>query len=164
MRPCLDAQTVELLGRSRLMSELFNAGLEVALPLRDRGIDLIAFAELRTKVDQFIACPIQMKAASASSFFVHRKYSRIRNLILAYVWHVGDPARATTYALTYREAVRILCRMGFAKTRSWKNAGYGVTRPSRKLLALLEPYKMTSEKWWRLIMNSSSQFKCASHG
>lgn len=143
-----DSQVVELLGRNRLVSELLQAGLEVGLPMRDRGIDLIAFADLKSRVERFIACPIQMKAAWERSFSVQRKYSRIRNLLLAYVWHVGDPQRTTTYALTYQEAVQILRRMGFAKTLSWKKVGYGVTRPGRRLIALLEPYKMTPDKWW----------------
>jgi hypothetical protein len=93
MRTLRDSQVVELLGRNRLVSELLSAGLEVALPMRDRGIDLIAFADLRTKVKRFIACPIQMKAASEAAFSVQRKYSRIRNLLLTYVWYVGDPSR-----------------------------------------------------------------------
>ena len=44
----MDSQAVELLGRNRLVSDLLQAGLEVALPVRDRGIDLIAYANLNT--------------------------------------------------------------------------------------------------------------------
>ena len=72
-----DTQVTELLGRNRLVSELLRAGLEVALPLRDRGIDLIAYADVGAELTRFFACPIQMKAATASSFTVSRKYARI---------------------------------------------------------------------------------------
>ncbi len=41
----IDAQTIELAGRSQLTSELLRAGLEVPMPLRDRGIDLIAYVD-----------------------------------------------------------------------------------------------------------------------
>lgn len=42
----VDSQVVELLGRNRLIDELLRAGLEVAVPERDRGIDLIAYLDL----------------------------------------------------------------------------------------------------------------------
>ena len=34
-----DSQVIELLGRNLLVAELLQAGLEVALPIRDRGLD-----------------------------------------------------------------------------------------------------------------------------
>lgn len=40
MPPRVDTQLVELAGRNWLASELLRAGLEVARPERDRGIDL----------------------------------------------------------------------------------------------------------------------------
>ncbi len=42
----LDTQVIELLGRQRLIAELLRDGLEVALPVRDRGVDLVAYADL----------------------------------------------------------------------------------------------------------------------
>ncbi|MBN1885820.1 MAG: hypothetical protein JW876_09910 [Candidatus Krumholzibacteriota bacterium] len=60
----MDTQVIELLGRNRIIDELLRAGLEVALPERDRGIDPVAYADLESKVDAFVARPIQMKAAS----------------------------------------------------------------------------------------------------
>ena len=41
----MDSQQIELLGRHRLVEELLRAGLEVALPLRDHGVDLIAYRD-----------------------------------------------------------------------------------------------------------------------
>jgi hypothetical protein len=42
----MDTQLTELIGRNWLVNELLRAGLEVATPLRDRGIDLIAYFDL----------------------------------------------------------------------------------------------------------------------
>ncbi len=58
----VDTQTIEIVGRQRLSGELLAAGLEVAMPLRDRGIDLIAYADLDRQVKRFTAKPIQMKS------------------------------------------------------------------------------------------------------
>ena len=57
----VDSQVIELLGRNRLVSELLRAGLEVAIPARDRGIDLIAYLDLIDPPD-----PAKPAAAGAS--------------------------------------------------------------------------------------------------
>ena len=64
----------------------------VAIPARDRGIDLIAYADLGTQVARFSACPIQLKAAIGGSFSVDRKYAKFPNLLIAYVWYLEDRA------------------------------------------------------------------------
>ncbi len=144
----MDSQVVEVLGRNRLVSDLLQAGLEVALPVRDRGVDLIAYADLHRDVRRFIARPIQMKAALGRSFSVDRKYARIRDLIIAYVWLLGDPERVAVYALTYAQAVQIADRMGYTRTASWKRGTYVNTRPSPRLVGLLRPYRVTPAGWW----------------
>lgn len=63
----LDTQCIEIIGKNLLISQLLEAGLEVAEPLRDRGIDLIVYAERGVK--QFSAFPIQLKASTDKSFF-----------------------------------------------------------------------------------------------
>lgn len=40
----LDPQQVEIIGRNWLVGELGRAGLEVADPVRDKGVDLLASA------------------------------------------------------------------------------------------------------------------------
>lgn len=148
----MDTQVTELLGRNRLVDELLRAGLEVALPARDRGIDLIAYADLDSKVSSFIARPIQMKAASEAAFSIHRKYEKFPDLILAFVWHLGSPERARTYALYYDEAVAIGDALGWTGTTSWTaKDGYSTQRPSRELIDLLEAHRMTPASWWRKV-------------
>ncbi|HEY2342877.1 MAG TPA: hypothetical protein VGH90_07605 [Chthoniobacteraceae bacterium] len=73
-----DSQKVGLLGRNRLVDELLRANLEVAFPIRDRGIDLIAYADLSTSVTRYVARPIQMKAAWAESFVIDDSSGRER--------------------------------------------------------------------------------------
>ncbi len=154
----LDTQVIELIGRNCLSSELLRDGLEVAVPARDRGIDLIAYADLFSRVERFIARPIQMKAASEESFSIDRKYERVADLIVAYVWHIHDPDTTVTYALTYKEAL-IVARKCWARARSasWKRGRYSTSRPSQKLRGLLEPYRMTEGKWWEKITGTKYQ-------
>ena len=158
----MDTQVIELLGRNRLVSELLRAGLEVAIPARDRGIDLIAYLDLIDPPDvtsdlaaavvkpiqRFAAKPIQMKAASRQSFSISRKYAKLCDLIIAFVWNLEDPDNAITYALSYDEAVAIGDGLGWTATPSWiERHQYDTTKPSAKLIEKLEDFRMTPEKW-----------------
>ena len=61
-----DTQLVELASKSWLASELIRSGIEVARPERDRGLDLIAYVDRDVRVGNFVASPIQMKAATGA--------------------------------------------------------------------------------------------------
>lgn len=128
----IDPQIVELLGRQRLIAELLTDGLEVAVPVRDRGVDLIAYADLSQQVSQFASKPIQMKASTTSGFVIAQKFARIADLIIAYVWHLDDPRLAVTYALPYAEAVKVAEAMGWTKTPSWHQGQYSTSSPSKR--------------------------------
>ncbi len=142
----MDTQKIEIIGRNRLVNELLEAGLEVAMPLRDRGVDLIAYLDVDDEIDHFVAFPIQLKASSDARFGVMRKYDRFPNLILAHVWGVGGASEPITYALTQREAVGVAEAMGWTKTTSWGNGGY-TSDISARLRGLLEQYRMTPSAW-----------------
>src|SRR6185312_16777142 len=141
----LDSQVIELLGHNRLTDEILRAGLEVAHPARDRGVDLIAYADLETRTPSFVSRPIQMKAASTQSFSIDRKYSKFPDLLIAFVWNLQNGAQTTTFAMSYVEAIKIGDEMGYTATNSWQCGIYSTTRPSGCLRELLEPYRMTPE-------------------
>lgn len=143
----MDTQTIEIMGRNRLVNELLVAGLEVAIPLRDRGIDLIAYVDLATKTSEFAAVPIQMKVASKRAFSIDTKYAKISNLVIAYVWGLHAPEHAQTFALTYSEAVEIAKIMKWTATASWTKGSYSTSAPSKKLCELLAPFEMSPEAW-----------------
>jgi hypothetical protein len=149
-----DTQVVELIGRNRLGSEILRDGLDVAVPARDRGIDLIAYSDLSSNVKEFVARPIQMKASSEESFSIDRKYKRVANLIIAYVWHVHGPNATVTYALTYEEALAVARKCwGRAKgnSASWKRGQYSTSKPSQQLHTLVEPFKTAEGRWWEKV-------------
>lgn len=147
-----DTQIVELIGRHRLIGELLQDGLEVAVPARDRGIDLIAYADLSLQVATFSARAIQMKAYTDSGFTVSKKFAKIADLVVAYVWHLGTAGAGVTYALRSAEVVTVADEMGWTATASWQEGGvYTTTSPSKKLVEKLEPFRMGPGKWWKLI-------------
>jgi hypothetical protein len=144
----MDSQTLELVGQHRLASELLLAGLEVAFPARDRGVDLIAYHDVGEEADRFVARPIQLKAVSPRSFGIWKKYEKIHDLILAFVWHLDGNGTAETYALTYNEALAVAETMGWLSTNSWTaGGGYNTNNPGAVLRERLAPYRMTPELW-----------------
>jgi len=154
MTPTSDTQVVEIMGRNWLVNALFTAGIEVARPERDKGIDLIAYIDTENR---FGAVPIQMKASSAHSFSVSRKYSSFafsnNSFLNVYVCNLQAEGATETYALTQTETVSVAEEMGWTQTSSWLDKGYYRTgKFSQKLETLLIPYRMTTEKWQQRIL------------
>jgi len=152
-----DTQLTELAGRFALISQLTGDGLEVALPIRDRGVDLIAYAELDEQDSPFAACPIQLKVTNGRRFELDRKYERVANLLLVYIWDMKDASKSRTYALTYAEALEVMRKKGFTETLSWKRGRYSVASPGTDLLKMLEQYRMRPKGWRSRILSAAKQ-------
>jgi hypothetical protein len=147
-----NSKWVEPAGRNWLMAELFQAGLDVARPELDWGIDLIAFRHLDAKRSYL---PIQIKAAAVASFSLDSKYERIPGLILAYIWGLKDYAHTKCFALSYAQAFQIMKERGHTQTDSWRKGSYSTTTPSTEERVLLARYEMNPKKWHRLFGESS---------
>jgi len=143
-----DSQVVELQGRHRLVEELLGAGVEVALPLRDRGIDLIAYLDMGAGRQTFAAWPIQVKASTTRSFSIDRKYSKFPGILHVFVWGLNGRNPPEMYLLSHAEAIVVGDLMGWTRTGSWINGGkYSTSRPGKKLLDILAPYKVVVNGW-----------------
>lgn len=152
--PRLDTQRIELLGRAFLTDQLIRGGLEVATPLRDRGVDLIAYADLTQEVGGFVSRPIQMKVASNRVFSLDRKYERIADLLIAFVWHINAPEQTRVYALSYADAFQVADEAGWTTTASWAAGSYATTKPSRAIEHQLERFRMTPARWFNAIVST----------
>lgn len=61
MPMALDSQSVEIIGRNFLVSQLVADGLEVTRPERDRGVDLIAASPISTSTRQGGSLPVRSR-------------------------------------------------------------------------------------------------------
>lgn len=139
-----DTQLTEVFGKNLLISHLVAAGFEVAQPVRDMGIDLIVYREGK----DFVARPLQLKAYSHESFSLEKKYARFPHLLIAYVWNVQSAERSDVYALTFDDAMHVMEEKEYSKTDSWIKGGrYFVRDAGVELKRILEPFKMTPERW-----------------
>jgi hypothetical protein len=145
----LDSQVTERLGENILVAELMQAGLEVAEPIRDRGIDLLVYRDRK----RFRALPVQLKVATVESLGIYRKYEKIPDLLIVHVWRVLEPQRVI-YALNYKDALKVCEAMGYTKTASWtEKDGYSTRHISAKLRDLLEPHRIKSPDEWRHLLD-----------
>ena len=155
--PTVDKQVVEVLGRNRLIEILLRDCVEVAIPMRDKGIDLVAYFCVGARNSRFVAVPIQMKAASTSSFVLDKKYAQSPGLFLAYVWHVNDSEETEIFLLTYTEALQVLRQRKHDRTKSWREDGkYSITNPGWQLREALAPFKVGRGEFRRRLKKNRS--------
>lgn len=142
----LDTQQMELIGRHRLIEHLLQSGIEVAMPYRDRGVDIVIY--WNTEADRFVSFPVQLKVSSGRGFSLARKYATQPNLVLIYAWQARDSEHSTMLAMSYRDALGIACDQGYTRTSSWIDRhAYGVTNVGRTLAERLNPFVVKPETW-----------------
>jgi hypothetical protein len=89
-----------------------------------------------------------MKASTHESLSLDRKYQKIHNILIAYVWNVSAAEHTDIYFLTFNDAVKVMEIKGYADTDSWKKRGYYFVRNAgAELKELLKQYGMTAEQW-----------------
>jgi hypothetical protein len=139
-----DTQIVEIEGVNWLIVELMKVGIEVARPVRDRGVDLVVYNE--RKGNELVAKVIQVKASSAEAFSIDDKYEKIKGLLIVYIWNLES--KPIAYALSYQEVLSIARKMEWLETESWKNGRYSTSKPNEKLKELLDEHKMDDKEKW----------------
>ena len=151
-----DTQNIALAGRNLLATSLQLAGVEVARPERDHGIDLIAYLDN----DTFQAVPIQLKVSSNKYFGVWPRYAKFLKLVLVFIWDVSTQ-QPRFFALTHDQSVAIAEKMGWTETRSYRGEtkrpapGFDTNAPSVALQQELEQYEVKEAADWKRLFSGS---------
>lgn len=137
-----DTQQTEIIATSLLQAALVREGFEIAVPRRDRGIDLIIYSDTPNK--PFTALPIQIKASRDSAFGVFRKYERFGSMIMVNVWFtLTDKPRFII--MPYQDALKFVPNLN---GHSWQNNHcYTWTKLPKKV----EQHILAYENRWDLI-------------
>jgi hypothetical protein len=134
-------------GKRIFESHVRAAGLKLDEPSNKDGIDYLLYREdmkSRERVSYFV----KVKTSIHEVFSLYKRDSQIPRLLVAYVWHANTPEESSVYALTYEEALRIVESKPYVTSKSWKeDGGYSVTHAGAELRKMLEPYRMTQERW-----------------
>ena len=143
----LDKQQVEVIGRNVVTNQLLREGIEVAEPVRDRGIDLIAYLR-KEEGENFHARPLQLKVASDRDFSVYKKYHDFNDMVVVYVWRVAFDDGPEVYALTTQETLDIAEKRGWTDTNTWQNDDqYNDTRVTGPTQKAVDPYRIQPGEW-----------------
>lgn len=142
-----DVSVIELLGRNHLIASLVEDGVCAAVPLWDKGIDLIAYFDDPTR-GRTVFRPMQLKANEDRRWGLHQKYASTSNLLMVYVWHVRQVNDVRIFAMTYGEALEILKQRGHTDTKSWNElGGYTIPGADDRLLCALKPFEIHKGSW-----------------
>jgi hypothetical protein len=120
--------------RARLMDELTQEGVHIALPTEPCGIDLIAYTPPTHEDSIIAAIPIQLVAMSFGTFLRDFAALRTRGLLVVLLEDAAEPQQVNIFALTAPELM-LVQMIGLI------DASASALRPA------LEPYVMVSGSW-----------------
>jgi hypothetical protein len=143
----LDKQQVEVIGRNVVTNQLLREGIEVAEPVRDRGVDLVAYRP-KEEGEAFQARPLQLKVASDRDFSVYQKYAAFNDMVVVYVWRVAYDDGPEVYALTTQETLDVAERRGWTDTNTWQTKQqYNDTTVTGPTQEAVDPYRIRPGEW-----------------
>lgn len=145
----MDEGGIELVARNYLVNQLYRCGVEVAQPLRDIGVDLVAYLDRDCPDRTFRAWPLQLKANSSEGFSIDGKYAAIASLMIVFAWHLESEAAVEFYALSYDEIESLAASMGWARQRGQR---WAVTKPSQQLRQLLQAHRVQPSGWREFLL------------
>src|SRR5271155_2297843 len=89
----------ERTGTNWLIIQLLNAGLDVATPFVDEGIDLFVYGQDRDGKLTFRS--LQIKTTDSEGFELYKKYEKIPELFMIYIWYSNELKETKAYGMTY---------------------------------------------------------------
>lgn len=145
-KPSLDTEGISIVAQNRLIEQLVQAGVDVAVPARRHGFDLIAYLVPRDRSEHFGACPIRMKAAPGKAFGIDNTFESVANLLNVFVWGVGSES-TSIFALTNRELSAVADQLGYSLSPAFQKGLYPQQQTSKNLTEALEPFRMSVDSW-----------------
>lgn len=141
-----DTGATEILGRTWFTAELVRAGIEVARPERDIGVDLVAYT-----ADAAWMLPIQLKTIGLYGITVWQKYVGMPIGIVYVVLGDGDGgfggrAETIAYLLTPDQAWEMPAALG-KKFDPELHVTYRFSDLTRALASKLEGYRVLPGTW-----------------
>ena len=130
-------QRTELINTHRAIESVLEAGLDVAMPLKDDGIDLVCYV---SKGDgPWISVAVQVK----SRFEIDKKYLSRPGLVMCFV----SPEKI--YVLTHERAVEIALVRGYLNEDnvSWRDLGGYSAAIGQSLSRDLDSCIATPDRW-----------------
>jgi hypothetical protein len=133
----MDSEMLELARRARLMDQLLEDGVNIALPMGACEIDMLAYVNSRTGACRMESVPISVASFCSDALSSNLETARASGLLIALVWGTGNPEDIRTFAFTPAELT--LVKM------------IQIIGPGAVLQNALEPFAMSPGKWRKKI-------------
>src|ERR1700680_5070471 len=99
----MESEMLEMVGRARLMDELLQDGVNVALPMGACEIDMLAYVDSRTTPCRIVSVPIKVASFCCDALSSNLEAARASGLLIALVWGISNPEHVRTFAFTPAE-------------------------------------------------------------
>jgi len=140
---------------------LYAPGWQPARPIVDSGIDLRVISPEGSKVYN-----LQVKASAAWSLHVRLKWKDIPNFLGVFICNLQTRDAAEVYVMRFLEMIDVLDEWmpagKFRSTRSWNQgaakAGYGTWKRAPRLVAAMQPYRATPERWQSVLKPARNSY------
>jgi hypothetical protein len=145
---------MDLVGLARLMNELLEDGVNVALPRGACEIDMLAYVDSRAAECTIASVPIKVTSCCSDALASNLEAARASGLLIALVWGISNSEHARTFAFTPAEltVVKMIAIIGrTSAARSGEPADPACT-PEAVLQNALEPFAMSPGKWRKKIV------------
>jgi hypothetical protein len=145
----MESEMLELVGRARLMDELLEDGVNVAVPMGACEMDILAYLDSGTAACRIVSVPIKVASFCSDALSSNLWAARASGLLIALVWDISNPEHVRTFAFTPAELtvvkmIEVIQRASAA--RSGERPDQACTREA-VLQNALEPFAMSPGKW-----------------
>jgi hypothetical protein len=149
----MDSEMLELARRARLMDQLLEDGVNIALPMGACEIDMLAYVNSRTGACRMASVPISVASFCSDALSSNLEAARASGLLIALVWGTGNPEDIRTFAFTPAELtlVKMIEIIGRANAARSGDPRDQARMPGTVLQSALEPFAMSPGKWRKKI-------------
>jgi hypothetical protein len=149
----VESERLEFARRARLMDELLEEGVNVALPMGECAIDMLAYVNSRTDACTVVSVPIKIVSFSSDALSINLERARASGLLIALVRQIGKPEQVRTFAFTPAELTVVkmiaMCARGNS-ARVGESPSHART-PQSILQNALEPFAISPGEWRKKI-------------
>jgi hypothetical protein len=151
----IKSEMLESAGRARLMDELMEDGVHVALPIAACEIDMLAFVDSRSEASTLLSVPVNIVSFGFDELWSNLKAARTWGLLIALVWEPSSPEQVRTFALTAAELTVIKMIQVIERARPVRSnrAPDPSCAPEAVVHKALEPFAMVPGKWREKIVD-----------
>jgi hypothetical protein len=146
-----DKQLIEVIGKAKFTEFAIRSGFEVAMPVRDCGIDVLLYFPIEDNL-LTTTIPVQLKCYSSQALTVDSKYNRMGDLLHVVLWNCTNK-EPSFFALTQKHSMHFAEMFGWDKLPGWinKKGRYDATKATTRIIDEMRQYRTITETFKNMV-------------